>query len=259
MDEYARITVCEIINRHFKVKKILFTAIFCGCIFCLNGCRQSNQMSDVSISVQKQNEPNITAPAVGVANMPSAENSVKIVSIPNNKPIPKNKIIKKPEKKIQLSINKFGRDTPFVPYENQSSSSKTQFISSLPLPPLYVPDEGITDLFSIKVKGILYDKYKPSALVDIKGAEYIIHEGETISGYFIKDIQTNKVVIKYKNNIYKAGIGEIVDSGMNSGNAALSQNTSSQVQSSHPATIPPPPVIPTISSGNQSNALPTLN
>ncbi len=255
MDEYARITVSKIINRHFKVKKILFIAIFCGCVLCLNGCRQSNQGSDVSITVKPNAEPQEKE----ILKAPPDENAVKIVTVPDNKPIPKNKTIKKPEKKIQLSINKFGRDTPFVPYENQASSAKAQFISSLPLPPLYVPDEDMTDLFSIKVKGILYDKYKPSALVDIKGSEYIIHEGEIVSGYFIKDIQPSKVVIKYKNNIYKAGIGEIVDSGMNSGSAALSQNTYSQIPATHPATIPPPPTIPSMTGGNQSNSLPTLN
>lgn len=118
------------------------------------------------------------------------------------------------EEKVIISINNFGRTNPFKPFHETSLIANTG-LPNLPPPPTYNPevDPGITKLLEIKVSGILYDPEgasKSSAIINVNENDYLVHKGDLLFEYFIKDITKEKVVIKYGDNVYKAGIGEII-------------------------------------------------
>jgi len=126
------------------------------------------------------------------------------------------------EKTVVVSVNNFGRGNPFQPYQEKSLmlNQLSDISASLPTidisrPPEYEPDSDLSKLLKIKVGGILYDPRGSSAIINVDDSDYFVHKGDTIFGFYVANISPDKVSIKYNNNIYKAGIGEIFDGGVN--------------------------------------------
>jgi hypothetical protein len=63
------------------------------------------------------------------------------------------------------------------------------------------------------VSGILFDKYSPSAILNIEGSDYLVKKGDTVNNYKIENITQDSVTVRLGNNSYTAGIGQILTEG----------------------------------------------
>ena len=63
------------------------------------------------------------------------------------------------------------------------------------------------------VSGILYDKYSPSAILNIEGSDYLVKKGDVVNNYKVVNIMQDSVTVQLGANVYKAGIGEILTEG----------------------------------------------
>jgi len=110
---------------------------------------------------------------------------------------------------------------PFVPYRKLGNEvqTTTKLINDVPKFDLISPPEELaveseaSKIMSTTVSGILYDKFSPSAILNIDGSDYLVKKGDTISKYKVISIEKDSVTVKTGNNTYKAGIGEILTDG----------------------------------------------
>lgn len=119
----------------------------------------------------------------------------------------------KPQKEeVSISIIEKGRKNPFRSYQEKNLVlGNDPVLGKIPKPPQLNSNSDIDSLLSIKITGILYDNKKPSALVYINDEEYLVHKNDNIFDFKIHDITPENVVISKGLNVYKAGIGEIID------------------------------------------------
>ena len=137
------------------------------------------------------------------------------------------------DKMVSISVENLGRPNPFVPLGESTSQ-----VSSIPqeklkydLPePLETPsaDPGAQKVVSTKVSGIMYDKNNPSAILNIDGSDYLVRSGDVINGYKVLSISKSVVTVKMGHNIYKAGVGQLVDNGQGSVNYNTVANLSNK-------------------------------
>ena len=59
----------------------------------------------------------------------------------------------------------------------------------------------------------MYDKFSPSAILNIEGNDYLVKKGDVVNKYKVLNITQNSVTVKLGNNTYNAGIGEILTEG----------------------------------------------
>ena len=104
---------------------------------------------------------------------------------------------------------------PFLPYRDIGGTA----ISDVPNYDLIEPPEIIdsaaeaTRIMNTVVSGILYDKYSPSAILNIEGNDYLVKKGDVVNNYKVVAIMQDSVTVKLGNNTFKAGIGEILTEG----------------------------------------------
>ena len=104
---------------------------------------------------------------------------------------------------------------PFVPYRNISGGD----LVDVPSFELVEPPEQINSnsdaarVMDTIVSGILYDKYSPSAILNIEGNDYLVKKGDVINNYKVLNIMQNAVTVRLGKNVYTAGIGEILTEG----------------------------------------------
>lgn len=117
---------------------------------------------------------------------------------------------------VIIPVSAGGRVDPFMPYI-QSAALAKQPKFELIAPPTVIPDEDpvVDELVQTKVSGIMFDQARPSAIINIGGTDQLVHKGDVVKGYNIVNITKNMVVIKYKNNIYQATVGQTLDDGVN--------------------------------------------
>ena len=107
---------------------------------------------------------------------------------------------------------------PFLPY--RSVGDDLQRASDVPNFELIPPPEEVNEnsdaarVMDTIVSGILYDKFSPSAILNIEGNDYLVKKGDIVNNYKVLDIAQNSVSVKLGNNTYKAGIGEILTEGV---------------------------------------------
>ena len=105
---------------------------------------------------------------------------------------------------------------PFVPYRDISGTSR---VSDVPAYSLVEPPEIVGEnsdaarVMDTIVSGILYDKYSPSAILNIEGNDYLVKKGDVVNNYRVLNIAQDSVTVKLGTNVYKAGIGEILTEG----------------------------------------------
>jgi hypothetical protein len=63
------------------------------------------------------------------------------------------------------------------------------------------------------VSGILFDRHSPSAILNIEGNDYLVKKGDVVNNYKVVNILEDSVTVKLGNNVYQAGIGEILTEG----------------------------------------------
>lgn len=117
---------------------------------------------------------------------------------------------------VIIPVSAGGRVDPFMPYMQKEALEK-QPKFELIAPPTTIPeaDPVVDELVQTKISGIMYDQARPSAIVNFGGVDQLVHKGDVVKGYNIVNITKNSVVIKYKNNIYQATVGQSLDDGVN--------------------------------------------
>lgn len=105
---------------------------------------------------------------------------------------------------------------PFLPYRDISGTSS---VSDIPAFALVEPPEMVDEasdaarIMDTVVSGILYDKFSPSAILNIEGNDYLVKKGDVVNNYKVVNIMQDSVTVKLGANVYKAGIGEILTEG----------------------------------------------
>lgn len=105
---------------------------------------------------------------------------------------------------------------PFVPYRDITESG---VINDVPTYNIVAPPEVINEnsdaarVMDTLVSGILYDKFSPSAIINIEGSDYLVKKGDVVNNYKVINITQDSVTVQLGSNTYKAGIGEILTEG----------------------------------------------
>lgn len=109
---------------------------------------------------------------------------------------------------------------PFVPYRPIGEEAKKPvLVNDVPKFDLIAPPETLggnseaAKIMDTVVSGILYDKFSPSAILKIDGNDYLVKKGDVVNNYKVVAIAQDSVTVKFGNNTYKAGIGEILTEG----------------------------------------------
>ena len=90
---------------------------------------------------------------------------------------------------------------PFLPYRDIRGNT------------LVNENSDAASVMDTVVSGILYDKYSPSAILNIEGNDYLVKKGDVVNNYKVVNIMQDSVTVKLGNNTDKAGIGEILTEG----------------------------------------------
>ena len=105
---------------------------------------------------------------------------------------------------------------PFVPYRD---ITRTSVVNDVPTFAIIEPPEVINEnsdaarVMDTIVSGILYDKFSPSAIINIEGQDYLVKKGDVVNNYKVTNIAQDSVTVQLGANSYKAGIGEILTEG----------------------------------------------
>lgn len=123
--------------------------------------------------------------------------------------IPK-KNIKKSDKMVVISVTNTYHPDPFLP-DGDNLMPIASTYSYLPPPPTNFPvDSDASKVITTTISGILYDKYSPSAIINIEGTDYLVKKGDVINNYKILSIGKTQVIVQLGKNVYKAGVGELL-------------------------------------------------
>lgn len=137
----------------------------------------------------------------------NSEGMLALASAPLNVASTKKDLISIPKGTVKAN--------PFLPYRDIGGNS----VSDVPSYELIAPPEQINEnadaarVMDTIVSGILYDKYSPSAILNIEGNDYLVKKGDVVNNYKVLSIMQDSVTVKLGNNTYKAGIGEILTEG----------------------------------------------
>ncbi len=113
------------------------------------------------------------------------------------------------QKKVSFSISDKERTNPFVPYTNALGATKKV---SYPEPVPQVPeDSDAQKVLTTTISGILYDRYSPSAILNIQGSDYLVKKGDIINRFKVLDITNSTVTVRLGSNVYSAGVGEQIN------------------------------------------------
>lgn len=171
--------------------------------------------------VNPQMSPQMSPPMNGLSQEQMAEQNMpqspQAAQLPSGTPddavdvLSRKKINKGNQKMVMISVDNSGRQNPFLPANEVNLGSG---ISSLPLltpPPETLPiQSNAGKVMTTTISGILYDKYNPSAIINIEGTDYLVKKGDVINSYRILAIGKTEVIVQLGKNIYKAGVGELL-------------------------------------------------
>lgn len=189
------------LNKNLKTIGMLATALVLA--VSLSGCNTNNKGLE-------ENVPTDNDKPSQEIEIPQEETSEASVDVPDEE-----------DKMVAMSVVDVGRADPFVPV---SGSSKTT-VDLSPIPKeklqydvLVPPDKLAEDLeakkvITTKVSGIMYDKNNPSAILNIEGTDYLVRSGDVLNGYKVLSIGQSSVTVQYGQNVYRAGVGQLVNSG----------------------------------------------
>ena len=118
---------------------------------------------------------------------------------------------------VFINVENMGRANPFMP------PNESDLLAAVPkdtlkydvLPPLEQPeaDENARKVITTKVSGIMYDKIRPSAILNVDGSDYLVRSGDVLNGYKVLSIEKSVVTVQMGANVYKAGVGELIAEG----------------------------------------------
>ena len=105
---------------------------------------------------------------------------------------------------------------PFLPYRDTGVSISEDGVSKYDLiepPEVSNQNSEAARVMRTVVSGILYDRYSPSAILNIEGSDYLVKKGDVVNNYNVLNIAKDTVTVKLGSNVYKAGIGELLTEG----------------------------------------------
>ena len=169
----------------------------------------------------------ITLFSVSIFYIKNSLNDIKIseivtdtVSMPLTSVLPQKSVIEIPSRVVKMN--------PFLPYRdiNGIETLSDEFDSYLVEPPLVSGEKSeAARVMDTMVSGILYDKFSPSAILNIEGNDYLVKKGDVINNYKVINIVRDSVTVSLGSNVYKAGIGEILTEGtLNHNNVSNLEN-----------------------------------
>lgn len=124
---------------------------------------------------------------------------------------------------VTMSVEDTGRADPFLPAAEVAAAQAKAKAPSYILPPpeMITEDIDAVNVIKTKVSGIMYDKFNPSAILNIGGADHLVRSGDIISNYKVLSISPDNVTVQLGNNVYKAGVGQLfTGDGINYNNVA---------------------------------------
>ena len=164
---------------------------------------QSNNIMDsdeeIAINAMQKPENNQSTPDIEI--IPKKQESTNLFQKDKKKTV-----------KITVEDNK-SKDNPFLPPKIQSITNTVQendYSFLLPPPKILPENTEASRIMQTTISGILYDKYNPSAIINIEGVDYLVKRGDVINNYKILAIDTSKVIVQFGKNIYKAGVGQLL-------------------------------------------------
>lgn len=197
-------------KEHFRNKAIgilCFFVFLAVILFNATGCSINNTVED--------NNPDIDLTQVN--DMP--KETVKVGDDGVNAAIADDNaqdelMMKNNEKMVSMSVEDIGRSDPFLPEGERvpvkRNTKPTLSYDLLPPPEKISLDSNAVDVISTKVSGIMYDKFNPSAILNISGADYLVRTGDIINNYKILSIGKDTVTVQLGVNVYKAGVGQMI-------------------------------------------------
>lgn len=72
------------------------------------------------------------------------------------------------------------------------------------------PNSEAERVMTTKVSGIIYDDTNPAAVLNIEGSDYLVRSGDVVNGYKVLAINKTIVTVQLGENVYKAGVGELL-------------------------------------------------
>lgn len=133
----------------------------------------------------------------------SSDDGIDVISRKN--------LIKGKQKRVLISVDNSGRQNPFLPANEMTSIAGISNLPYLTPPPETLPIQSDAGkVMTTTISGILYDKYNPSAIINIEGTDYLVKKGDTINSYRVLSIRKTEVIVQLGKNIYKAGVGELL-------------------------------------------------
>lgn len=193
----------EDLRSHFRsnaftaIVLVLFLAVI---MINTTGCTQDETAVDDIIVPQQEELPK---DAVKVGN-----DGVNAAIAPDDVSIVANQDT---ESMVAMSIEDTGRSDPFLPdSEKVVVKPKPKYgFDLLPPPETITVDTTATDVITTKVSGIMYDRFNPSAILNISGSDYLVRTGDIINNYKILSIGKEDVTVQNGANVYKAGVGQL--------------------------------------------------
>lgn len=122
--------------------------------------------------------------------------------------IPKKTLAKKNEKMVLITVTNTGRSDPFSPVGENLLPASYSYL--LPPPENLPANSDASKVITTTISGILYDKYSPSAIINIEGSDYLVKRGDVINNYKILSISKTQVIVRLGKNVYQAGVGELL-------------------------------------------------
>lgn len=165
--------------------------------------QDANNIYSQTVNLQNNNpNQNLNAPQ-------TSEETVEI--------LPKKTIANKSGKMVEITVTNSERQNPFLPSSEGLDSSLAYL---LPPPETLPVNTEASKIISTKISGILYDKYNPSAIINIEGTDYLVKQGDVINNYRVLSIGKSQVIVQLGKNIYKAGVGELLSQSTFNSNIA---------------------------------------
>lgn len=169
--------------------------------------QDSNDIYSQTLNLQDQKGNAVTKLPPGTKAGPNggktSEEGVEIMS--------KKALSTKNGKMVLISVADSGRANPFLPEAEAGLGSYSSKLPFLPAPPEFLSTGSEAGkVMTTVISGILYDKYSPSAIINIEGTDYLVKKGDIINRYKVLAISKDEVIVQLGSNVYKAGVGQLL-------------------------------------------------
>lgn len=156
-----------------------------------NLAQDTNNIYDQTVNMQPQANPQVKGAQAG-----------EDIDIMTKQKFQKN------GKTVLITVSASGRSNPFLPAGENFSPAAFPYLTA---PPETLPSNSDAGkVMTTVISGILYDRYSPSAILNIEGTDYLVKKGDVINRYKVLSITKDQVLVQLGHNVYKAGVGELL-------------------------------------------------